>query len=109
MLLAVNVTAVIPVTPSNVGVFQAACIAVLAPFGVSAAQALAYGLILQAVEIVAAVGMGVPALLSEGVSVSELRRGAHEVETQDEQLGEMPRDTDAPDGPAHEAKTSAEQ
>jgi len=109
VLLAVNVTAVIPVTPSNVGVFQAACIAVLAPFGVSAAQGLAYGLILQAVEIVAAVGMGVPALLREGLSVSELRRGAHEVETQDEQLGEMPPDTDAPDGPAHEAKTSAEQ
>ena len=109
VLLAVNVTAVIPVTPSNVGVFQAACIAVLAPFGVSAAQGLAYGLILQAVEIVAAVGMGVPALLREGLSVSELRRGAHEVETQDEQLGEMPPDTNAPDGPAHEAKTSAEQ
>lgn len=76
VLLAVNVTAIIPITPSNVGVFQAACIAVLAPFGISASQGLAYGLILQAVEIAAAVGLGVPALLREGLSLAELRRGA---------------------------------
>ncbi len=30
VLFAVNVTAVIPATPANVGVFQAACVAVLA-------------------------------------------------------------------------------
>jgi hypothetical protein len=34
ILVAVNVTAVVPVTPSNVGLFQAACVAVLAAFGV---------------------------------------------------------------------------
>ncbi len=78
VLLAVNVTAIVPITPSNVGVFQAACIAVLAPFGVSADQGLAYGLILQAVEIAAAVGLGVPALLREGLSLAELRREAEE-------------------------------
>ncbi len=76
VLLAVNVTAIVPITPSNVGVFQAACIAVLAPFGVGASQGLAYGLILQAVEIAAAVGLGVPALLREGLSLAELRREA---------------------------------
>jgi phosphatidylinositol alpha-mannosyltransferase len=85
VLLAVNVTAIVPITPSNVGVFQAACIAVLAPFGVSASQGLAYGLILQAVEIVAAVAMGVPALLREGLSVSELRREASEAEAHEEE------------------------
>src|SRR5436305_4953129 len=94
VLLAVNVTAVVPITPSNVGVFQAACIAVLAPFGVSATQGLAYGLILQAVEVVAAVVLGVPALLREGLSLSELRREAQEVESQDEQVG----GTDTPPG-----------
>jgi phosphatidylinositol alpha-mannosyltransferase len=77
VLLAVNVTAVLPVTPSNVGLFQAACIAVLAPFGVSASTALAYGLILQAIEIVGALALGLPALLHEGLSLTELRRQSH--------------------------------
>jgi phosphatidylinositol alpha-mannosyltransferase len=94
VLVAVNVTAILPVTPSNVGVFQAACIAVLAPFGVGASQGLAYGLILQAVEIVAAVGLGVPALLHEGLSVSELRREALEAEAHSDESG----DTDTPHG-----------
>ncbi len=85
VLLAVNVTAIVPVTPSNVGVFQAACIAVLAPFGVGASEGLAYGLILQAVEIAAAVGLGVPALLREGLSLAELRREAKHVEEEEEE------------------------
>src|SRR5690349_9241940 len=52
VLFAVNVTAVLPVTPSNLGVFQAACVAVLTgAYGIPAAQALGYGIILQAVEI----------------------------------------------------------
>ncbi len=76
VLLAVNLTAIVPVTPSNVGVFQAACIAVLAPFGVSANQGLAYGLLLQAIEVACAFGLGVPALLREGLPLAELRRQA---------------------------------
>ena len=67
MLFAVNVTAVLPLTPSNLGVFQAACVAVLTgAYGVSAAQALGYGIILQAVEIATAVVMGAPALRQGG-------------------------------------------
>ncbi len=76
VLLAVNITAIVPITPSNVGVFQAACIAVLAPFGVSASEGLAYGLLLQAIEIVTAFVLGVPALLREGLPLAELRRQA---------------------------------
>ncbi|HEY3945320.1 MAG TPA: lysylphosphatidylglycerol synthase domain-containing protein, partial [Solirubrobacteraceae bacterium] len=67
VLLAVNLTAIVPLTPANVGVFQAACIAVLHPFGVDASQALAYGLVLQAVEIVDALLLGGPALVHEGL------------------------------------------
>lgn len=74
VLLAVNVTAILPVTPSNVGVYQAACIGVLVPFGVSAGHALAYGLILQAVEVLSGLSLGLPALAREGVSLLELRR-----------------------------------
>jgi len=42
-------------------------------FGVSAADALAYGVVLQAVEIATAVVMGAPALVKEGVSWREVR------------------------------------
>ncbi|HEV2787244.1 MAG TPA: lysylphosphatidylglycerol synthase transmembrane domain-containing protein, partial [Solirubrobacteraceae bacterium] len=73
VLFAVNVTAVLPATPSNVGVFQAACVAVLAAYGVGYADALAYGIILQAVEIATAVVMGAPALVKEGLSWREVR------------------------------------
>ena len=73
VLFAVNVTAVLPATPSNIGVFQAACVAVLSAYGVGHADALAYGIILQAVEIATAIVMGAPALVKEGLSWREVR------------------------------------
>lgn len=74
VLFAVNVTAVLPAAPSNIGVFQAACVAVLAGgFHVPVADAIAYGIILQAVEITTAVVMGLPALLREGMSWRDVR------------------------------------
>jgi phosphatidylinositol alpha-mannosyltransferase len=78
VLVAVNITAVVPLTPSNVGVFQAACIAALAPFGVGATSALAYGLLLQGVEIACDLALGLPSLLREGLSFGEVRRAARE-------------------------------
>jgi phosphatidylinositol alpha-mannosyltransferase len=73
-LFAVNVTAVVPATPSNIGIFQLAIISVLTKgFGVPASDALAYGVILQAVEIATAVALGVPALVREGVTWSDMR------------------------------------
>jgi phosphatidylinositol alpha-mannosyltransferase len=73
VLFAVNVTAVLPATPSNLGVFQAACVAVLSSYHVGYADALAYGIILQAVEIATAVMMGAPALVREGLSWRDVR------------------------------------
>ncbi len=74
VLFAVNVTAVLPATPSNLGVFQAACVAVLAgAYGVSSADALGYGIVLQVVEIATAVLMGTPALVKEGLSWKDVR------------------------------------
>jgi phosphatidylinositol alpha-mannosyltransferase len=73
VLFAVNVTAAVPATPSNIGVFQAACVAVLSAYGVGKTDAFAYGIILQAVEIATAVGMGMPALLREGMTWRDLR------------------------------------
>ena len=74
VLFAVNVSAVLPLTPSNIGVFQAACVLVLnRAYGVGYADALAYGIILQAVEVAAAVVLGAPALVKEGMSWREVR------------------------------------
>ncbi len=74
VLFAVNVTAVLPATPSNLGVFQAACVAVLTgAYGVSSADALGYGIVLQVVEIATAVLMGTPALLKEGLSWKDVK------------------------------------
>ncbi|HEX4804832.1 MAG TPA: flippase-like domain-containing protein [Conexibacter sp.] len=74
VLFAVNVTAVLPATPSNLGIFQAACVVVLSGgYGVSQADALGYGIILQAVEIATAVIMGMPALVKEGLSWRDVR------------------------------------
>jgi phosphatidylinositol alpha-mannosyltransferase len=74
VLFAVNVTAVVPATPSNIGVFQLAVISVLhTGFGIGTADALAYGVILQGVEIATAVALGLPALVREGLTWSDLR------------------------------------
>ena len=74
VLFAVNVTAVVPVTPSNIGIFQLAVISVLhTGWGVGQPEALAYGVILQAVEIATAVFLGLPSLVREGLTWSDLR------------------------------------
>jgi phosphatidylinositol alpha-mannosyltransferase len=74
VLFAVNITAVLPATPANLGVFQAACATVLhAGWHVGLGTGVAYGVILQAVEVTTAVLMGGPALLKEGMSWREVR------------------------------------
>src|SRR5207248_1448301 len=73
VLFAVNVTAVIPATPSNIGVFQAACVAVLSAYGVNHTDAFAYGIILQAVEVATAFALGMPSLVGEGMSWKDLK------------------------------------
>jgi phosphatidylinositol alpha-mannosyltransferase len=90
VLFAVNVTAVLPLTPSNLGVFQAATLAVLTgAYGIDPAQALGYGIILQAVEVATAVIMGAPALVKEGLSWREVRLRA--LHTAPVSLGPLPR------------------
>ncbi len=97
-LFAVNVTAVVPATPSNIGIFQLAIISVLHQgFGINAADALAYGVILQAVEIATAVALGVPALVREGVSWSDMRLRA--MAAAPVQLSDRPRRRERRDTP----------
>jgi phosphatidyl-myo-inositol alpha-mannosyltransferase len=94
VLFAVNVSAVLPATPSNLGVFQAACVFVLHKgYGISVEDALGYGIILQAVEIATAFVMGAPALLKEGVSWRDVRlRAMHATPVE---LPPLPRRADA--------------
>jgi phosphatidyl-myo-inositol alpha-mannosyltransferase len=79
VLLAVNVTAILPATPSNVGIFQAACVLVLAAYGVGKGAGLAYGIVLQAIEVTTALLLGLPALLKEGLLWGDIRRSADKV------------------------------
>ncbi|HEU4392653.1 MAG TPA: glycosyltransferase [Solirubrobacterales bacterium] len=95
VLFAVNVTAVVPATPSNIGVFQLAVISVLhTGFDIGTADALAYGVILQAVEIATAVALGLPALVREGLTWSDLRVQA--LSTAPVRLEPKPRERTAP-------------
>jgi phosphatidylinositol alpha-mannosyltransferase len=65
---------VIPATPANLGVFQAACATVLSTgWHIGWGTGVAYGVILQAVEITTAILLGMPALLKEGMSWREVR------------------------------------
>jgi phosphatidylinositol alpha-mannosyltransferase len=97
VLFAVNVTAVLPATPSNVGVFQLAVITVLSGvYGVPAATALGYGIILQAVELATAITFGLPALIGEGLSWRDVRVRA---------LAAAPVELTPHSTPAHEART----
>ena len=90
VLFAVNVTAIVPATPANVGVFQAACVAVLVgAYHVSTPDAIAYGIVLQVIELATAFVMGLPALLNEGISWREVRlRTMHAAPVS---LGPLPR------------------
>jgi phosphatidylinositol alpha-mannosyltransferase len=101
VLLAVNVSAILPATPSNVGVFQAACLVVLTAYGVGGGPGLAYGIILQAVEVLTALALGVPALLGEGLTWREIR-----AESQSEREREPPA-LEEPPGGASSAATDA--
>ena len=74
VLFAVNITAVLPATPANLGVFQAACATVLhTGWHIPVGTGVAYGVILQAVEVATAILLGMPALLREGMSWREVR------------------------------------
>jgi phosphatidyl-myo-inositol alpha-mannosyltransferase len=76
VLTAVNVTGIVPVTPSNVGIFQAACVLVLAAWGIGTDTALAYGILLQGIEVAVALALGLPALAGEHTSFRDIRRRA---------------------------------
>ena len=74
VFVASTLVGIVPLVPGNVGVFSAAVAAALAPFGVGAAEAAAFGLALQGIEALLSVAAGGLFLAYEGLSLAELRR-----------------------------------
>jgi uncharacterized protein (TIRG00374 family) len=64
----------LPQLPGMVGTYQLACVWALGLFGVPQPQALAYGIVLNAVQLATLVAQGVVALPLAGVSVGDLLR-----------------------------------
>ena len=68
----------LPNLPGLVGPYQYACQLALGMFGVAAADGLAYGLVLNAVQFLTIIVQGIVALPMAGVSFSDLRRAGKE-------------------------------
>ncbi len=64
----------LPQLPGMVGTYQLACVWALGLFGVPQAEALAYGIVLNAVQLATLVAQGLVALPLAGVSVGDLLR-----------------------------------
>jgi uncharacterized membrane protein YbhN (UPF0104 family) len=82
VFVASTLVGIVPLVPGNVGVFSAAVAAALAPFGVGAAEAAAFGLALQGIEALLSVAAGGLFLAYEGLSLAELRREVRPTRTQ---------------------------
>jgi len=82
VFVASTLVGIVPLVPGNVGVFSAAVAAALAPFGVGAAEAAAFGLALQGVEALLSVAAGGVFLAFEGLSLADIRREMHPQEPQ---------------------------
>jgi len=88
VLVLMNMAAIIPLWPGNVGLLQVAIAAPLVGYGVSYAQGFAFGLGLQIVEASVGIAFGLVFLGREGLSYAALRRMPEAVEALDEDEGE---------------------
>jgi glycosyltransferase 2 family protein len=73
VLVLTNLIGLVPITPGNVGTFQAAAVAALAFSGVGAGPAVAYALGLQAMQLAVAVVAGLASLSLQDLSLGDLR------------------------------------
>jgi uncharacterized protein (TIRG00374 family) len=74
VLVLMNIATIVPLWPGNVGLVQAAVAVPLRNYGVPYATGFAFGLALQALEMLCGVGLGLIALMREGISIAMLRR-----------------------------------
>jgi hypothetical protein len=81
----------LPNVPGMLGPYQYACILALGLFGVSQADALAYGLVLNAVQFLSIIGQGLVAWPLAGIRVEDVRqatrRGEGDGKTKDPDAG----------------------
>jgi uncharacterized membrane protein YbhN (UPF0104 family) len=79
LLVTITLAQAFPVLPGNLLVFQAAAVVPLtASYGVGAAEAIAFSVVLQATEAIVGVAVGFLFLIAEGVGFKQLRREAEE-------------------------------
>jgi uncharacterized membrane protein YbhN (UPF0104 family) len=79
LLVTITLAQAFPVLPGNLLVFQAAAVVPLtASYGVGAAEAIAFSVVLQATEAIVGVAIGFLFLIAEGVGFKQLRRQAEE-------------------------------
>ena len=72
VLVLTNLIGLVPITPGNVGTFQAAALAALAVSGVAAGPAVAYALGLQGMQLAVATVAGLASLSLQGLSLADL-------------------------------------
>lgn len=85
VLVLMNMAAIIPLWPGNVGLLQVAIATPLVGYGVPYAQGFAFGLGLQIVEASVGIGFGLVFLGREGLSFAALRRMPPAVEAMDDE------------------------
>ena len=83
VLVIMNLVAVFPLWPGNIGLVQAAIALTLLPYGVSYGHGFAFGIGLQAVEAAVGVALGLVFLAREGFSFAMLRRMPEMTEVED--------------------------
>jgi hypothetical protein len=86
-LLAVNLGLLIPITPANLGPFEAAVMLALAAFGMHGPQALAMALLYHLVQLVPVTVLGIEGLRFVG----EARRAAEGGELSQGRDGHLPQ------------------
>ena len=74
-MAAAGLSFALPLTPGNVGIFQAVCVLVLVPFGVARERAFAFGLGAQAFSLALSVLWGLLLLQREGLDLRLLGEG----------------------------------
>ena len=69
----------LPNAPGMIGTYQYACVLALGLFGVDQTAALAYGLVLNAIQLLTLVAQGLVALPLAGVNLADFRRAGREL------------------------------
>lgn len=92
VLVLMNMAAIVPLWPGNVGLLQVAIATPLVGYGVPYAQGFAFGIGLQIIEASVGIGFGLLFLGREGLSFAALRRMPPAVEAMEEEAAEEAAD-----------------